>query len=246
VIEVWYRNLLFFKKTFFVSMFWTVLEPLMYLGAFGFGFGRYVPPIEGLDFLDFYFPGLLCTSAMYVAYFESTYPNYTKLTHQKTFATLLMTPLDSKAILRGEILWAATKGLFGICGVLVVASFFGLSNIHFLTVIPVLFLLALCFAAFGMIVVSLAKNYDSFVFSTSGFVIPLALISGTFFSLKDVPEMVGWVAYIFPLAHATAITRGLLYHEFQNIYLVHLGVLFISFFLLYFLAEKLFSKRLVS
>jgi hypothetical protein len=58
---------LFFKKTFFVTLFWTVIEPLIYLGAFGFGFGRYVPPIEGLPFIDFYYPGLLCSTAMMVA-----------------------------------------------------------------------------------------------------------------------------------------------------------------------------------
>ena len=104
MIHVWFRNFLFFKKTFFVSIFWTVIEPLMYLGALGYGFGRYVPPIEGLSFLDFYFPGLLCSTAMMVSYFESTYPNYTKLTYQKTFSTIMLTPLTYKDILLGEIL----------------------------------------------------------------------------------------------------------------------------------------------
>jgi lipooligosaccharide transport system permease protein len=126
VIQVWLRNFLFFRKTFLVSLFWTILEPLMYLVAIGFGLGRFVEQIEGLTFIEFYYPGLLASTAMMVAYFEGTYPNYTKLTYQKTFSTMLLTPLNPNQILFGEILWAATKGFFAVCGVITVSLLFGL------------------------------------------------------------------------------------------------------------------------
>ncbi len=246
MIHVWFRNFLFFKKTFFVSIFWTVIEPLMYLGALGYGFGRYVPPIEGLSFLDFYFPGLLCSTAMMVSYFESTYPNYTKLTYQKTFSTIMLTPLTYKDILLGEILWGATKGIIGVFGVLLISSFFGLFSWSYLLILPILFLLCLVFSAFGMIMISLAKNYDTFIFSTSGLIIPLSLISGTYFSLKDIPEFFRWLAYLFPLSHATQTVRGILYRGFDGMYLVHILVLVIYLVGLTYLADKLFKKKLIS
>ena len=59
MIQVWRRNFLFFRKTFLVSVFWTVLEPTMYLLAIGFGLGRFVEQIENLTFIEFYYPGLL-------------------------------------------------------------------------------------------------------------------------------------------------------------------------------------------
>ena len=246
MIQVWRRNFLFFKKTFLVSLFWTIFEPLMYLAAFGFGFGRYIPPIEGLPFIDFYFPGLLCSTVMMVCYFESTYPNYTKLTHQKTFATMMLAPLSSTQILLGEVFWAATKGLIGATSVMLVSVFFGLATMKFIFIFPVLFVLSLIFSAFGLIIVSLAKNYDSFVFSTSGFIIPLSLISGTYFSLKDMPQLIQWLAYAFPLSHAVLLVRNLMSSRINMMWdLMHFAVLIVYAAALIIVAQKLFQKKMV-
>jgi len=247
LIQVWLRNFLFFRKTFLVSLFWTVFEPLMYLAAFGFGFGRYIPPIEGMSFLDFYFPGLLCSTAMMVSYFESTYPNYTKLTYQKTFATMLLTPLTHRQILLGEVLWAGSKGLLGVVGVILVSSIFGLFSMKLFFILPVVFILSLIFAAFGLIVVSIARNYDSFVFSTSGFIIPLSLISGTYFSLKDMPQLIKWLAYIFPLSHAVEIVRQMTQNKFELVTLgLHSTVLLVYAIGLTYFADYLFRRKMMS
>lgn len=246
MFNVWLRNFLFFRKTFVVSLFWTTLEPLMFLGAFGFGFGHYISSIEGLSFLQFYFAGLLCTTAMMVAYFESTYPNYTKMTYQKTYASMLLTPLKTEEIFFGEVLWAATKGFIGVFGVFVISSLFGLFNANFLVAVPILFLLSLVFAAFGMVMISIAKNYDSFVFSTSGVIVPLSIISGTYFSLEEIPYYLKTAAYFFPLAHAVGLVRTVLYKELAWTDLVHVFVLLAYLVGFCYFGLKLFQKKLVN
>lgn len=245
MIQVWLRNFLFFRKTFLVTLFWTTLEPLMYLAAIGFGLGRFVEQIEGLSFIEFYYPGLLASTAMMVSYFESTYPSYTKLTYQKTYLTMLLTPLNPNQILFGEILWAATKGFIGICGVILISLFFGLFKVQVYLVLPILFLLCLVFAAFGMIVTSLAKNYDSFIFSTSGLIIPMSLIGGTYFSINDMPLFMRSLAQIFPLTHAVSLTRTILYRQLSMSSLIDLGVLIIYLAVFVLIAQKLFSKKLI-
>lgn len=244
--KVWLRNFLFFKKTFLVSLFWTTLEPLMFLGALGFGFGHYISSIEGLPFIDFYFAGLLCTTAMMVSYFESTYPNYTKMTYQKTYSSILLTPITPAQIFMGEVLWATTKGLIGAFGVFAVSSFFGLFTIKFFVILPVLFLLSLVFSIFGMIMISVAKNYDSFIFSTSGIIVPLSLISGTYFSLQEIPTYVKNGAYIFPLAHAVTLVRDGLYRHYQLADLGHVAVLLMYVLALGYWGQKLFFKKMIS
>jgi lipooligosaccharide transport system permease protein len=93
--------------------------------------------------------------------------------------------------------------------------------------------------------VSLAKNYDSFIFSTSGLIIPLSLISGTYFSLQDIPVFFKWLAYLFPLSHATEMTRGFIYHQFEMKYLIQFCWMGIIFFALYKLTSKLFYNKLI-
>lgn len=246
MFKVWLRNFLFFKKTFLVSLFWTTLEPLMFLGAFGFGFGHYISSIEGMSFLQFYFAGLLCTTAMMVSYFESTYPNYTKLTHQKTYAAMLLTPVSINQIFFGEMLWSATKGFLGVLGVFLISSVFGLFNVKFFTIAPVLFLLSLVFAAFGMIMISIAKNYDSFIFSTSGIIVPLSMISGTYFSLDEIPYYLKSAAYFFPLAHAVNLVRSALYRTIGPNDMVHVAVLVIYLIVFSIIGLQLFKKKLVN
>lgn len=246
MIQVWLRNFLFFRKTFLVSLFWTILEPLMYLMAIGFGLGRFVDQIENLSFIEFYYPGLLASTAVMVSYFESTYPNYTKLTHQKIYSTMLLTPLNPTQILLGEIFWAATKGFIGVCGVIFISLFFGLFKFEIFYTLPIIFLLCLVCSTFGMIIVSTAKNYDSFVFSTSGIIIPMSLISGTYFSLQNVPVLIKGLAQMLPLTHAISLSRIILYKKMDNADWISVAVLVFYFLVLYYFAQKVFQKKLIT
>ncbi len=226
--KVWLRNWLYFKKTFLVSVFWIVLEPIFYLTAIGFGLGAFISTINGMTYVEFFFPALLCSTVMMVSFFESTYGCYTKLTHQKTYATIMLSPVGPEEIVIGEVWWAATKGFFGAIGVSFVALFFGLiQGPQILAALPILFLLSFVFASFGMIMTSIAKNYDSFIFSTSGIIVPMSLLSGTYFPLEQLPIGVQYLAYIFPLTHGVAAVRATLSGQFALTDLIHILVLLI-------------------
>jgi len=218
----------------------------MYLVAIGFGLGRFVEQIEGLTFIDFYYSGLLAATAMMVAYFEATYPNYTKLTYQKTYAMMLLTPLTEKQVLLGEILWAATKGTIAICGVIAVSLLFGLFKYQIFITLPVLFLVCWVFSAFGMVMISVARNYDTFVYSTSGIIIPMSLLSGTYFSIQDLPVFFKGLAYLLPLTHGVALCRDIIYRTLTWNSLINFSVLMIYAIGLTWMAYRLFKRKLVS
>ncbi|WP_413289623.1 ABC transporter permease [Bdellovibrio sp. HCB337] len=224
--SVWARNFLYFRKTWTVSLFWILLEPLMYLGAIGFGLGAFVANIGGHSYIDFFFPGLLCSTGMMVAFFEGTYGGFTKLTHQKTYATIMLTRIGPEEIAVGELLWSCTKGYISVCGVAFVASLFGL--IESWRILPaLLILLVMCwlFASIAMIMTSIARNYDSFIYSTSGFIVPMSLLSGTYFPIEQLPGGLRYVAYLFPLTHAVQAVRGLLHEGFTTAVWLHTLVL---------------------
>ncbi|WP_415063544.1 ABC transporter permease [Bdellovibrio sp.] len=228
-LQVWSRNFLYFKKTWLVSLFWIVLEPVIYLGAIGFGLGAFVNNMNGFSYIEFFFPALLSTTAMMVAFFEGTYGNYTKLTHQKTYATIMLTRVGPEEIVAGELLWAASKGFFGVMGVTLVAMFFGLiDSYRIILALPILFLLSALFSCIGMIFTSFARNYDSFIYSTSGLIVPMSLLSGTYFPLEQLPTGLRYVAYLFPLTHAVSAVREVL-HKGPTLWVgVHALVLLVA------------------
>lgn len=227
--KVWSRNFMYFKKTWLVSLFWIVLEPVIYLGAIGFGLGAFVNNMGGMSYIEFFFPALLSTTAMMVAFFEGTYGNYTKLTHQKTYATIMLTRVGPEEIVAGELLWATSKGFFGVIGVTIVALFFGLiDSYRIFLALPILFLMSALFSCIGMILTSYARNYDSFIYSTSGLIVPMSLLSGTYFPLDQLPAALRYVAYLFPLTHAVAAVREVLHQGPTLWVLIHVLILLVA------------------
>lgn len=245
-LQVWSRNFLYFKKTWLVSVFWIVLEPVIYLGAMGFGLGAFVNNIGGVSYVEFFFPALLSTTAMMVAFFEGTYGNYTKLTHQRTYATIMLTRVGPDEIVAGELLWAASKGLFGVLGVTVVAFFFGLiDSYRILLALPILFLLSALFSCIGMVFTSIARNYDSFIYSTSGFIVPMSLLSGTYFPLDQLPSSLRYVAYLFPLTHGVSAVREVLHKGLTLTVGLHVLILLLATWILMNVAFLRIRKKLL-
>jgi lipooligosaccharide transport system permease protein len=229
VMSVWLRNFLYFRKSILITFFWTAFEPMLYLFAIGFSLGRTIGNFEGVSYVQFYVPALLCNTAMMVSYFESTYGGYTKLVYQKTFSTILLAPVSSYQIAIGELLWVASKGSFGFSCVAGVAAIFGaLPPNHWCMAFLTLFLTALLFASMGLLAVTIARSYDSFSYTISGVIVPMSLFSGTFFPITDLPGWAQNIVWFLPLTHSVQIVRDLLLNRENPNLWIHFVIL-ISF-----------------
>jgi lipooligosaccharide transport system permease protein len=245
--KVWGRNFLQFRKTWLVSLIWITIEPLMYLGGIGYGLGAFVNNIDGMSFQEFFFPGLLCTTAAFVPFFEGTYSNYSKLTYQKIYSSIMMTRVGPEEIVFGEILWCASKGFLGVCGVTLVASLFGLvTNWYILPALLVLFVMSFLFACIATIVTSFAKNYDSFIYGTSGFLIPMTLLAGVYFPVDHMPLAMKVISYALPLTHGVQAVRGLLTKGFTELLGVNVLVLLVMSWICMNVAIIRIRRRLLS
>ncbi len=68
---VWRRNLEVFTKTIFVNFFPALMEPILYLAAFGVGLGALITgSVNGGTYIQFIGPGLISITVMYGSFFE--------------------------------------------------------------------------------------------------------------------------------------------------------------------------------
>jgi lipooligosaccharide transport system permease protein len=224
--RVWNRNFFYYKKFFMAAIFWNFTEPLLYIVAFGYGLGFFVGQIEGVPYLLFFAPSILCTTAMQGAVFESTYSSFTKLRVQKTYETIMMTPVSVEEVVAGEIFWGATKAYFATIGVMAVLVVLGLvqSPLAWLA-IPFLFILCWAMSAISMVVTSFARDYDSFTYFFSLFVTPMSLLAGTFFPLNHFPKWAIAIAHFLPLTHAVIVTRALFLNRWESSMWINAGIL---------------------
>lgn len=217
---------MYFRYTLLVSILWVVIEPLLSLYAIGYGLGGFVGEIDGISYAEFFAPALMLASAMLVAYFESTYPTYTKLNRRQTFAAILLTPVMPRDIGYGEIWWAASKGFLSAVGVAIAALIHGLVDTWMLIpALAIAFMVSWIFAAFGLLITTYARNYDWFIYAQTGILMPLYFFSGTFFPLSHLPSIAENLAWCSPLTHAISAVRLVLASDWEWTLLINLVVL---------------------
>ena len=110
--RVWQRNFTVYTKLYKSSLVFNFIEPILYLIALGLGLGAFVKEINGVPYINFLAPGLIASSSMFAATFECTYGTYIRMTYQKTFDAILVTPINIDDLVAGELIWGATKGTF--------------------------------------------------------------------------------------------------------------------------------------
>jgi lipooligosaccharide transport system permease protein len=229
-----------------VSFFWILVEPTVIFGAIGFGVGSYINNVAGVSYIDFFFPALLCSTAMIVSFFESTYGNFSKLTYQQTYVTMILSPIEPSQIVAGEILWAATKGTLSSIGVALVALPLGvLESWRIFPAFFVIFISAFLFGSLGMLVTSMVKNYDSIIYPTSGLIVPMSMLSGTYFPIDQLPVALRFLVYGFPLTHSVALVRALVLNKMEWYQLSHLATLILFAVVFFQLANKRIFKKLI-
>jgi lipooligosaccharide transport system permease protein len=94
-----------------------------------------------------------------------------------------------------------------------------------LLALPVAFLVGLCFAAIGLVMTVLARNWDFFSFYLTLVLTPMVMISGVFFPMDRLPAAMQAVAQVLPLHHGVALVRPLVAGQWPADAALHVGVL---------------------
>jgi lipooligosaccharide transport system permease protein len=227
-IAVWRRNFLVWRKLVVSSVLSNLADPLILLFGLGYGLGALLPSVEGMSYIAFFAAGTLCSATMFTASFESMFSGFSRMHGQKTWDAILYAPLTIDDVVAGEVIWAASKAWLSGATVLAVAAVFGLaaSPLVVLT-LPVAFLVGLAFAAIGIIMCVLAKNWDFFSFYMTLIMTPMTMISGVFFPADQLPRPVHLFAQALPLYHGVELVRPLVAGRLPDHVLVHLAVLLV-------------------
>lgn len=242
------RNLRVWRTYIWASLIGNLGEPLLYLAAIGFGIGTLLGPdgIGGIPYDVYLAPGILVSTAMYTAVFESTFGSFTRMKPDKIFDSILATPVNVVELATGEVMTAAIKGGVGASIVLFVIALFGLAKSYLaILTIPLGFLVGFAFGALGLVVTALSPDYSFFNYFFTLVIAPMFLLSGIFFPVETLPSFALILAQAFPLTHAVQIARALSLGRPEPSLLFHLLFLFTGGLLATALAAYLIRRRLI-
>lgn len=187
-------------------------EPVLYLLAMGLGMGGLVGQVTGpggqpISYAAYIAPALLATSAMNGAVYDSTWNVFFKLNYAKLYQAMLQTSLGPLDVALGEILLALLRGLLYSIGFMVVLVCMGLVTSWWaLLMIPAALLIALGFASFGMGITSFFTTFQQMDL-ISFIMLPMFLLSATFYPISIYPRAAQWAIEVMPLWHGVEMMR---------------------------------------
>jgi lipooligosaccharide transport system permease protein len=209
----------------------TVITPVIYLLAFGFGLGALVDRTtdlpEGVSYLEFVAPGLLAATAMQIATFEASWPVLSAIKWSRQYHAMLATPLRIGDVLLGHQSFIAFRMLMtGAIYLAAIAAFGAVNSPLGILAIPVTVLVGLAFAAPIAAWGAHTEDDRSFVALFRFVILPMFLFSGTFFPIDRLPGVLELVAYATPLWHGVDLCRQLTLGDVDPVSaLAHLGYL---------------------
>jgi ABC-2 type transport system permease protein len=185
----------------------SLVSPVLYLIAFGWGLGRWIT-VEGASYLEFVIPGIIALTAMTSSFNGAGMKLNVDRLFYGCFDECLMSPISPLSLIIGKALIGVVRGLISSVVFLIIGFIISPT----LTISPlfalVLVLTCFVFAFFGVLAALLAKSHQDMATFSSLVILPMTFLGGTFFSLSQLPEVLKVVLYIIPLTHCSQCLRA--------------------------------------
>ena len=198
-----------FKTYWKGTAFSSILEPIVYLLAFGVGLGAtLIDGVDGLSYAQFVSTGLVATAVIFSSALPAMFGTFVKERFQNTYDAILAAPVDVEELVTAEMLWIGIRAGFFGCFPLIVGIAFGLSPTWGMLLVPLFALItALGWAGFGVAVAASVAKIDQFNYVTTLVITPLFLVAGTFFPIDQLPEWAQVLANFNPLYQLVELVR---------------------------------------
>lgn len=210
------REWVVFKRHWRANTVASVIDPVLSLLAFGFGFGALVARTAGYDYLEFVGTGVVATAVLFSTVFPGMFSTFFKRSYQHVYDALLAAPVDTADVITGEAVFLSLKaGVYGMAP-LSVAVAFGLDPSPGMLLVPLISVLTgFGFACLGMCISALANGFSAFDYVISLLVTPLFLFAGAFFPLDGLPGWAQAAAHLNPLYHCIELIRHAVFGVLQ-------------------------------
>jgi lipooligosaccharide transport system permease protein len=202
------RDVAIFGRYWKATTFSSIVQPTIYLLAFGLGFGTLLKTIGHVKTIEYIGTGTVATAVLFSSAFPGMFNTFIRWQFQRTYDAILAAPVDVEELVTAEILWISLRaGVYGMAPILV-AFAFGLAPEWGMLLVPLIgFVTGFGFAAFGVTIAAVAKTIDNFNYITSAVLTPMFLVAGTFFPVSTLPEGIRQVAQVNPLYHCVQLVR---------------------------------------
>jgi ABC-2 type transport system permease protein len=231
-----------FIRVYNQTLITPAISALIFLAVFALAVGAKRHEINGIKFINFMGYGLIIMSIVQNAFGNSS----SSLIMSKIIgyiSDILTPPLGSKEIIIAFTIGAVLRGL--MVGIIVTISL--IPFVEFTLYHPLLlafYILASCtlLGKLGILSGMIANSFDQHSAITSYLITPLSFLSGTFYSVKDLPQILQQINFLNPFFYMIDGFRYCLTNKADGNIIVGICFLVISNIIIYLMLEKLIDK----
>ena len=236
------KETLRFLTVFGQTIVGPVVTSILFLLVLSLALGNERPNVLGVTFIEFLAPGLIAMQIVQQAFSHSS----SSLLMGKMMGTivdLIGAPLSAAEVTIAVILAAVTRALMiSVISIIIFSFFIDIKINNYLIFFSYLFLSGIIMGSAGFIAGLWAEKFDHMATATNFIIVPLSFLSGTFYSIERLPNILNTLSQYNPFFH---MIDGFRYSfinnmdgsiKFSLIYLIILSIL------VWFIAYKLYKK----
>ncbi|PIR32349.1 MAG: multidrug ABC transporter permease [Alphaproteobacteria bacterium CG11_big_fil_rev_8_21_14_0_20_44_7] len=192
------KEVLRFIKVYNQTLIAPVITGLLFLAVFQLAIGERVNAVGEVPFGVFMASGLIIMTVVQQAFANTS----SSLIMGKVLGNIidyLMPPLSAGEIIFAMVMASVLRGLLiAMLAGIAIYIFVPFSVYSFPIMIFYLFFAAMMLALLGLFAGVFAESFDQMAAVTSYIITPLAFLSGTFYSIKNLPGIWAEIAYFNP------------------------------------------------
>jgi len=228
--SVWWADLRILRHLWQRFLITSLMTPMLYLLAFGFGLGRGMT-IEGVSYLEFVIPGIIALTAMNTSFNSAGAKLNVDRIFYKSFHEMLLAPISPLSLVLGKSFIGVLRGLITSSVFLIISMALSPMRIDAPFVLTLL-LTCFTFSFMGIMAALLARSYQDMTAFTSMIILPMTFLGGTFFPVDQLPEALKIAIHFIPLTHTSQCLRAVtLGQPFPWLSLLALAGFGLAFFL---------------
>ena len=236
------KEVLRFLIVWIQTLFSPLITSLLFLSVLSLAIGNDRGDVLGVPFIVFLAPGLIAMQIIQQAFSHSS-SSFMIGKIQGNIVDLIYAPLSAGEVTLAVTLASVTRSvLIAIISLLVFYLFIDLEIKNFVTLIVFTLLSAFSLGALGIIAGLWAEKFDHMATVTNFIIIPLSFLSGTFYSIERLPEVLQTISKANPFFYMIDGFRYSFLGQSDGSVIFGLVYLSILSLLIWFIAYILYKK----
>ena len=239
---------LYVKETLrFLNVFGqTIIGPIgtaiLFLLVISLAIGNERPNVLGVPYIEFLAPGLIAMQVIQQAFSHSS----SSLLMGKVMGNivdLIGAPLSASEVSLSIIFASITRALLiSIISIIIFSLIIEIEIKNYVVFIIYLFLSSFIMGAAGFIAGLWADKFDHMATVTNFIIVPLSFLSGTFYSIDKLPELLKTLSYYNPFFHMIDGFRYSFINDMDGS--IQFGLMYLTFLsiIIWYIAYLLYKK----